>query len=145
MTSKKKEMSARDENRRDFMKGTVGVLVAGATLGGIPGEAHAQSANQKAVLPDGRAYSRGELLQRLGLDPNTPPEAWITIGCVINSAALKLRDAERLVESGKLDRKQLTTQQQQGLKIKPSTLDAKGVKILDSNQVERLGTKGLQR
>ena len=45
------------------------------------------------------------------------------------------------LESGKLDRKQLSTQQLRGLKIKPGALDLKGVEPLDSNQLQPLDRK----
>jgi hypothetical protein len=125
MASGKKDKGSRDEGRRDFMKSAVGTLVVGATLVGSRGTAHAQRANQKAVLPDGKAYSRAELLERLGLNPNTPPEAWLSIHtCGSNAGALLPRDAERLREAGKLDRKQ-----QQGLKIQPRQIEGMEGKV----------------
>ena len=127
MASGKKDKGSGGESRRDFMKSAVGTLVVGATLVGSRGVAHAQGANQKAVLPDGKAYSRAELLRRLGLNPNTPPEAWITITCQINAGALTPGDTERLLEAGKIDRKQLSRKQQQELKIQPQA--EKGVKL----------------
>jgi hypothetical protein len=129
MASGPKDKSSRDESRRDFMKGAVGTLVVGATLVGSRGEAHAQEANRRAVLPDGKAYTRPELLQRLGLDPNTPPEAWISITkCGTNAGALKPGDAQRLLDAGKIDRKQLSPEQQQELKIQPGKATEQGLK-----------------
>jgi len=91
----------RDEGRRDFIKkAAVAGLAAGSVLG--TEDVWAQRAGQKAVLPDGRQLSREQLLSQLGLDPGTPPEAWITITCGVNAAALKLRDAEQLMKAGKL-------------------------------------------
>jgi hypothetical protein len=130
MASGKQDNGSRNESRRDFMKGAVGTLVVGATLVGGRGKAHAQEANRRAVLPDGKAYTRPELLRRMGLDPSTPPEAWISIvKCGQNSAALKPGDAQRLVKDGKLDRKQLTRKQQQGLNLPPEKAAQQGLKI----------------
>jgi len=122
MASGRKGKGSPDESRRDFMKGAVGTLVAGATLVGSRREAHAQGANQRAVLPDGKAYSRAELLGRLGLNPNTPPEAWITITCGVNAAGLGSRDAQQLLRAGKLKEQQLSPAQQRELKIQPGQM-----------------------
>jgi hypothetical protein len=57
--------------------------------------------NAKAVLPDGKILGRGEILAKLGLDPQTTPDAWLAIaGCGSNAAALHLADAQQLVNQG---------------------------------------------
>lgn len=55
------------------------------------------SLNARAVMPDGKALSREEILSRLGLDPRTPPTAWLTIiGCISNASALLPGDLQRV-------------------------------------------------
>ncbi len=45
--------------------------------------------NSVCMLPDGKFYTREELMVKLGLDPTTPPEAWICgAGCGSNMAGL---------------------------------------------------------
>lgn len=45
--------------------------------------------NSVAMLPDGRFYTREELMVKLGLDPTVGPEAWICIaGCGSNMSGL---------------------------------------------------------
>jgi hypothetical protein len=55
------------------------------------------SLNGRAVMPDGSLASRGEILQRLGLNPDTSPTAWLTVlGCGSNASALLPGDLERV-------------------------------------------------
>jgi hypothetical protein len=117
MSTESKENS--QEGRRDFMKAAaVAGLAAGGVLGG---EVKAWAAGEKAVLPDGSALTREQLLTRLGLDPSTPPEAWITIvSCGSNAAALKRVDAERLMKGGKLKGAELGSRLQDLQKMAPA-------------------------
>ncbi|OGK97634.1 MAG: hypothetical protein A3I14_06400 [Candidatus Rokubacteria bacterium RIFCSPLOWO2_02_FULL_73_56] len=105
----------RDQGRRAFMqKAAVAGLAAGAVIG-ADGAVWAQRGGAKAVLPDGKLASREQLLSQLGLDPSTPPEAWIVLThCGSNAAALKRPDAERLLKAGKLQGAELG-QRLQGL------------------------------
>jgi hypothetical protein len=111
------EHESNGEGRRDFIKkAAVAGIAAGAALGSSQESVDAQPANAKAVLPDGKAHTREELLTRLGLDPSTSPEAWIAItSCGSNASALKRPDAERLLKAGKLQGAELGTRLQ-GLK-----------------------------
>jgi hypothetical protein len=55
------------------------------------------SLNAKAVMPDGRTLTRSEILQTLGLNPNTSPTAWLAIvGCGSNGSALLPGDLQRI-------------------------------------------------
>ncbi len=55
------------------------------------------SLNAKAVMPDGRTLSRGEILATLGLNPSTSPTAWLTvIACGSNASALLPVDLQRV-------------------------------------------------
>ncbi len=55
------------------------------------------SLNSRAVMPDGRALNRGEILQTLGLNPNTSPTAWLAIvACGSNASALRPGDLQRI-------------------------------------------------
>lgn len=55
------------------------------------------SLNARAVMPDGRALSRSEILQALGLNPNTSPTAWLAVvGCGSNASALLPGDLQRI-------------------------------------------------
>jgi hypothetical protein len=102
-----------DRQRRDFLK-TAGATVAGLAAGSLAGEHHraeAQSLNPaaKAVLPDGSTINREQILEKLGLDPSTRPDAWLTIiGCGSNASALKASDAKILIDRNVIDRKVLS-------------------------------------
>ena len=91
-------------SRRDVVKSsTVGMTVVAATVA-TGGVASAQmegysakrnlgtvsiNPNAKAVLPGGINLSRAEILSKLGLNPNTPPDAWLAIiSCGSNGSAL---------------------------------------------------------
>lgn len=55
------------------------------------------SLNARAVMPDGRTLSRAEILQNLGLNPNTNPTAWLAIvACGSNASALRPGDLQRI-------------------------------------------------
>ena len=114
--SKSSQTEPQDEGRRTFMKkAAVAGLAAGAVIG-ADGAVWAQRGGAKAVLPNGKLASREQLLTQLGLDPSTPPEAWIVLtSCGSNAAALKRPDAERLLKAGKLQGAELG-QRLQGLK-----------------------------
>jgi TAT (twin-arginine translocation) pathway signal sequence len=95
--------------RRDFLK-TAGTTAAGLAAGALAGENHrAQAAPlnpaAKAVLPDGSIVDRAKILETLGLDPGTHPDAWLTIiGCGSNASALKPGDAKILIERNAIDK-----------------------------------------
>lgn len=104
--TKRNDGTVQNEDRRDFIKKATlaGVgLAAGALLGGKSSDVWADGVAPKAMLPDGKLFTRGELLSKLGLNPNTAPEAWINIvNCGGNAAALERNDAVRLERLGKL-------------------------------------------
>lgn len=55
------------------------------------------SLNARAVLPDGRTIGRSDILQSLGLNPNTSPTAWLAvIACGSNASALLPGDLQRV-------------------------------------------------
>jgi hypothetical protein len=104
------------DGRRDFLK-TAATTAAGIAVGSVLGNhAEAQTVpakvaplNQRAILPDGRALTRPEILSTLGLNPDTPVDAWLVIGgCVVNASGLKPVDASRLLQRGILKREQLS-------------------------------------
>lgn len=106
-----------EEGRRDFMKKAAVAGIAAGTVLGSESPVSAQRAGAKAVLPDGKALGREELLTKLGLDPSTPPEAWIVItSCDSNAAALKRPDAEKLLKGGKIKGTDLGDRHQELLK-----------------------------
>ena len=62
----------------------------------------------KAVLPNGSTVDRSAVLQQLGLNPATPPDAWLAIfGCGSNASALHPGDLNSLVSKGTINREQL--------------------------------------
>lgn len=62
----------------------------------------------KAVLPDGSKISRKALLKKLGLNPSTPPDAWLAIiACGSNAAAINLKDARKLLNRGMISARTL--------------------------------------
>jgi TAT (twin-arginine translocation) pathway signal sequence len=97
-----------NQQRRDFLK-TATATAAGLAAGAIAGERRAQAQAVplnpagKTVLPDGRKVDRKQVLDILGLDSNTPADAWLTIYCSVNASALKTRDAQRLLDSKAID------------------------------------------
>ena len=93
-------------NRRAFLRKSVAAALGGAAGAAVVADtARAQPApinpNAKAVLPNGKAIARGEILRQLGLNPNTPPDAWLAvIGCGSNASALLPNTRENLMRRG---------------------------------------------
>ena len=59
--------------------------------------------NAKAILGTGKAISRAQVLTSLGLNPGTPPEAWLAIiACGSNASALRSVQAGKLLDTGKI-------------------------------------------
>ena len=109
------------KNRREFLKQSA-VAAVGMTGGvGLASEVLAQakikSLNKAAkikplpkniknmsLMPDGSLKSRQEILRQLGFNPNTPPDAWLSIcggiGCSANSAAISPGDRQQLMRRG---------------------------------------------
>jgi hypothetical protein len=59
--------------------------------------------NAKAITATGARLSRAQILSKLGLNPGTPPEAWLAvIGCGSNASALHRPDADALLKAGKV-------------------------------------------
>ena len=53
--------------------------------------------NNRAVFPDGSTLNRAQILERLGLNPGTPPDAWLNIiGCGSNASALTFEQAREV-------------------------------------------------
>lgn len=100
-----------ESNRRDFMKAaTIGVGAAAVLAEVRPSEAQTMKLNAqaKAVLPNGDILDRAKVLSQLGLDPTTPPDAWLAIvACGSNASALRPEQLKGLVERGKIDRTML--------------------------------------
>jgi hypothetical protein len=64
--------------------------------------------NSRAVFADGNVLARADVLKRLNLNPNTPPEAWLAIvACGSNASALDLKAAQELHGKGVLNAEQL--------------------------------------
>ena len=62
----------------------------------------------KAILKNGSAISRADVLTRLGLNPTTPPDAWLAIvACGSNASALDVKDASILLRRGTITRRSL--------------------------------------
>jgi len=97
-------------NRRDIVAGSA--LGAAAAIAGV-GTAAAQTfqtqrgAQQmralqlnpgaKAVLPDASLADRAKILTTLGLNPNTPPDAWLAIiNCGSNASALTQQQLQKV-------------------------------------------------
>ncbi|MCS7031213.1 MAG: twin-arginine translocation signal domain-containing protein [Gloeomargarita sp. SKYG116] len=117
---------AGNTERRNLLKAAL--IAAGAML--PAGIARAQqklrqtleiNPQAKAVMPDGKILSREMILQRLGLDPKTPPDAWLTIvRCGSNAAALGPERLQNLIREGKLKLEDLDPEVQQRLKQMPA-------------------------
>lgn len=110
-----------NESRRNFLKagGAAAIGVAAATATGTPASAQTVKLNPraKAVLPNGKELSRQQVLTQLGLDPSTPPDAWLSITtCGSNASALKPADLRGLVDRGAIKREMLDAQALQKLK-----------------------------
>lgn len=95
-----------NEDRRGFLKKSMVAAVGGAIASaGTAESAQAQGVrinpNARAVLPNGQALSRTQILERLGLNPNTPPDAWLAIvACGSNASALRPGAREELMRRG---------------------------------------------
>jgi len=108
--SKESENGKKGINRRNVVAtaaGAVAVAAAGAaaaqpqiqkgaTMGRTMG-AMRLNKSAKAILPDGSLADRGEILTKLGLNPNTPPDAWLAIvACGSNASALTTQQMESI-------------------------------------------------
>ena len=61
----------------------------------------------KAVMPDGKVVDRSAILKQLGLDPSTPPDAWLAVvACGSNAAALRPQTREQLIKKGVMRKEQ---------------------------------------
>jgi hypothetical protein len=121
MKDEKRAMTEEEKNRRELLK-TSAVLATAGMVGGLgiaqEGLAAEQSplrsplkqarvtsvnANAKLVMPDGSVKTRAEVLSQLGLNPNTPPDAWLAGcggGCGSNASALDMKTRENLMRRG---------------------------------------------
>jgi hypothetical protein len=55
------------------------------------------SLNARAVMPNGELLDRAQILEKLGLNPNTSPTAWLTVAvCGSNASALLPDDLQRV-------------------------------------------------
>jgi hypothetical protein len=115
---------SKSADRRTFLRDSALVALGGAAVAGAPvsfsKEALAAQRNisintdAKALMPDGKMKTRTELMTQLGLDPTTPPDAWLSItSCGSNAAAL----------TGE----QMKSLQSRGLKLEPQSLKVKGL------------------
>ncbi len=114
------DFSENRNERRHFIKLTATTAVGIAVGSGLVQTVLAQQMRpmravklgDRAFLPDGRQYTREDILSRLGLDPTTPPDAWLCVcGCGSNAAALKARDAIKLLDQGKIKNEMLSPRQ----------------------------------
>lgn len=108
------------KKRRDFLKASAAAL-AGLSFGAMLTDSASAQAVQRAqvknmqmvksnlslnvaaksVMPDGQLLGRSELLARLNLNPQTPPDAWLAIfSCGSNAGALNIRDVRVLMQKG---------------------------------------------
>jgi len=97
------------EQRRKFFKqaaaAAAGVVVGPSLLreAKAAGQTVAINPGAKAVMPSGQQLDRKAILSQLGLNPNTPPDAWLAvIGCGSNASALKPGSREELMRRGAL-------------------------------------------
>ncbi|SMC80913.1 Tat (twin-arginine translocation) pathway signal sequence [Desulfocicer vacuolatum DSM 3385] len=98
------------KDRRNFIKKTAVVAMGGVAGGvGFSIESLAQTKirriNRQAtiVMPNGKLRTRAELMKQLGLNPQTPPDAWLAIcggGCGSNASALDLNTRQKLIKRG---------------------------------------------
>jgi hypothetical protein len=107
--------------RRKFLKtagaATVGIGAAGAALAQAPTQSIAINRSAKAVLPGGQMADRAQVLQKLGLDPATPPDAWLSItSCGQNASALSPAELKGLVQKGTLKQNELDAHSVQKLR-----------------------------
>ena len=112
-----------DKSRRDFVVGAS--VAAGAAALGSSAEAQMRQPQRqidpsalraiqnnsadslainpqaRAMMPGGTPVDRAEILTRLGLNPNTPPDAWLAIvGCGVNASALSSQQIGVLDRAG---------------------------------------------
>jgi hypothetical protein len=99
-----------DTTRRDFVKSaavTATAAAVGTAVGGAPGSAQDVmqiNPEAQAIMPDGKILTRPEILMQLGLDPNSPNDAWLAIlGCGSNAAALDPKSLKDAVDRGLID------------------------------------------
>ena len=86
------------KSRRGFVQGAAGAAlgVVGTALTS-KAQSHELNPAAKAVMPGGNELNRAQILQKLGLNPSTPNDAWLAIvGCGSNAAALRATDKGRL-------------------------------------------------
>jgi|CXWL01.1.fsa_nt_gi hypothetical protein len=114
-----------NSERRKFLKtagaATVGIGAAGAAMAQTQPRAQPQTMainrSAKAVLPGGKMADRGQILQQLGLDPTTPPDAWLSItSCGSNASALSPAELKGLVQRGTLKQNELDAHSLQKLR-----------------------------
>lgn len=56
----------------------------------------------------GERLSRRDILEQLGLNPGTPPDAWLAIvGCGSNASALRTDELKNLVDRGVISKRSL--------------------------------------
>ena len=101
------------KQRREFLK----VTATGAVMAAGVGTAAAQQPRRatmpvnpqaKAVLPDATVVDRAEILRRLGLRPDVPPDAWLVIvNCGSNASALRPQQLREVVARGVVKREEL--------------------------------------
>ncbi len=107
------------KNRREFIKSsavaTIGVLGGLGVTAEVLAQTKIKSLNkatqikkltgsreERTVMPNGALKTRAEILQQLGFNPNTPPDAWLTVGpgCGVNAAALNESSRRSLMQRG---------------------------------------------
>lgn len=106
---KENESGKKNVNRRDIVAtaaGAVAVATAGAAAAQTFKRQHgpalqmgARGLNKgaMAILPDGSLADRAQILNKLGLNPNTPPDAWLAIvSCGSNASALTPQQLESI-------------------------------------------------
>jgi len=92
------------KQRREFLKDSA-LAVAGGVAASSIGSAFAETVNVNpsatTVMPNGQLSSREEVLRQLGLNANTPPDAWLAIfGCGANAAGLTNSQRQELERRG---------------------------------------------
>jgi len=104
--------------RRDFLKATVAAGVLAPAAVAQPARPRAINPNAKAVLPNGEVLTREQILERLGLNAKTPPDAWLVIvNCGNNIGALTAEQLRELVRSGKIKAEELDPEVRQRLEL----------------------------
>lgn len=106
-------------SRRKFLKSAVAVTAA-SMLGAKAAQAQSRSLLPRrtridrspqalsinpdavAIMPTGEIADRSAILQKLGLDPSTPPDAWLAIvACGSNASALQAGQIRELIDANK--------------------------------------------